>query len=486
MNENMLLIIIKIFGIVIGFLSQVFYTKIIGIKAYGVYTLFITWINILSMIIMFGYDQIIIKHLGRTFISKETSKFKYILVTCFKIVLINCVIFVVIGSIIPVDILKKTILPNDTLRSTWIVIVIGTVVFTIYKLIGQVLTTIQKVKQSIFYSEVLVKVFAIVFTIIIFYVFAKDDISRDNTIIQAMVYSYIVILLIIAILYRKIIKTVVNYEKEVVVLRKEGIILFFIGINYYLISQIDKIFVARTSNMEMLGIYGLAVTLSQLVGFSTILYTRFLPKISHYILSKNMNILENEFEKITTNSLIVSLPFIAFMIFFPSDIFLFFGKNLTGAAVILQILMLGQIVNYFTGPNGSLLIYGNYANVDFINSIAGIILNIVLNIIGYKLYGITGIALAAGVSLAFVNILKVVEVKIIYNIFPYKISTIFLALISFFSYYIVKVVQININNIIIKIGVNFLLGLSVNIILLLILAKLKVIKIDNIKQLIKS
>src|SRR5690349_10938056 len=125
LKKDLTLSFIKVFGLVLGFGLQVFFTKMIGVKEYGLYVLFTTWTNFLSLILILGYDRIIIKQLGYFFIQKEKGKFRTILDKLIFLVLLNSAIFLVISFCIPQKFLTSTFFSKDLLRSSWLLIAIG-------------------------------------------------------------------------------------------------------------------------------------------------------------------------------------------------------------------------------------------------------------------------------------------------------------------------------------------------------------------------
>ena len=166
-----------------------------------------------------------------------------------------------------------------------------------------------------------------------------------------------------------------------------------------------------------------------------------------------------DFKAIVRNALLIALPLIGFILVFAEDVLLFFGERYVQGALILRVLIVGQMFNYYTGPNGNLLINGRHSKIDFYNTCAILVLSLILNYFGYKLYGVLGVAVATSIGIMLINIVKVIEVKIFYKIFPYEVENILLTIIIVFSFFIIKTLNINIHNLIFKLITNFSLGL---------------------------
>jgi O-antigen/teichoic acid export membrane protein len=272
---------------------------------------------------------------------------------------------------------------------------------------------------------------------------------------------------------RKKILQYASIKKERITLGKENYVFFFTGLNYYAINQIDKIFLGKVESLETLGIYGLVTTLIGIMSFSTIVYQRFLPKISNYFRTNNIAGLEDDFKTTCRNSLLIALPFMMFILVFTDDILLFFGPKYVAGTNILRVLIWGQMMNFLTGPCGNLLIHGRHSKIDFINSIVVVGLTLGLVIAGYKYYGVIGVAAATSLGMMLINVVKVIEVKIFYKIFPYETKNILLTLIVFVSFYFIKVVNINMQNLIARLFTNFSLSLLTSLLAVTMLYMLR-------------
>ena len=201
------------------------------------------------------------------------------------------------------------------------------------------------------------------------------------------------------------------------------------------------------------------MTLISIMSFSTIVYQRFIPKISNYFMTNNISGLEEDFKITCRNSLLMALPFMMFILVYTHDILLFFGEEYTSGTNILRVLIWGQMMNFLTGPCGNLLNHGRYSKIDFINSLLVVALTVGLLFTGYKHYGVIGVAVATSVGMVLINIVKVIEVKIFYKIFPYELKNVLLILAVFLSFYCIKMLNINIHNLIVRLFINFSLSL---------------------------
>ncbi|HPJ72626.1 MAG TPA: polysaccharide biosynthesis C-terminal domain-containing protein, partial [bacterium] len=87
---------------------------------------------------------------------------------------------------------------------------------------------------------------------------------------------------------------------------------------------------------------------------------------------------------------------------------------------ILAILGWGQLVNLGVGSAGVLLSMTGHSRVEFYNAAAMVGVNVALNLALIPVYGGAGAALATGVSLAGINLLRLIEVGAILGVVPFS------------------------------------------------------------------
>ncbi|EFW90159.1 polysaccharide biosynthesis protein [Haladaptatus paucihalophilus DX253] len=97
-----------------------------------------------------------------------------------------------------------------------------------------------------------------------------------------------------------------------------------------------------------------------------------------------------------------------------------FGTSTESARLALVILAFGQTTAAMVGPSGYLLIMSGYEKLQMINSVAVCAMNIGLNFLLIRQFGIVGAAAATSSSIATLNVLRLVEVRYLLGIQPYS------------------------------------------------------------------
>ena len=133
--------------------------------------------------------------------------------------------------------------------------------------------------------------------------------------------------------------------------------------------------------------------------------------------------LEVMFKVVTNWVIIFSLPICLIAILFSRPLLGISGDSFLAAWPLLVVLAVGSMVNAGTGSVGYILLMTGHQKLSFINSLTAVIINVVLGIFLTKLYGALGTAIATGLALAIVNLMRLVQVRVLLKIHPYRWDT---------------------------------------------------------------
>ena len=125
------------------------------------------------------------------------------------------------------------------------------------------------------------------------------------------------------------------------------------------------------------------------------------------------------YQTITRWIVTFSFPISAAMILEPDLFLIFFGKDAADAAPIIAVLAVGNLFYSGTGPTGYVLSMTGRPGVNFINSIFGVALYVVLGLIIVPRHGALGMAYVDAIVTALVNTVRVVEAKVLVGVQPF-------------------------------------------------------------------
>jgi O-antigen/teichoic acid export membrane protein len=117
----------------------------------------------------------------------------------------------------------------------------------------------------------------------------------------------------------------------------------------------------------------------------------------------------------------ITVPVFIFLVFSSSEIMTIFGKDYAGAgSVVLIILCFGQLSNCVTGGVGFTLTMTGRQNLELANSVVLVCASVALNLILIPKYGAVGTAIASSASTLGINVLRVIEVYLLYSLIPFS------------------------------------------------------------------
>lgn len=129
--------------------------------------------------------------------------------------------------------------------------------------------------------------------------------------------------------------------------------------------------------------------------------------------------LDRLFKTATRWALAATLPAVIVLLVAAADVLRLFGSGYGNGASALRILLAGQLVNVATGSVGFVLIMVGRTRLDLIDNAIATVVMVALAAPLSASHGIEGAALAAAVTLAGVNVLRLAQVARLLGIQPY-------------------------------------------------------------------
>ena len=407
--DSSLAFVVRIGAAIAAFLMNVFVARYLGINSSGLFFLAFSVIQIVSTIVRFGADNVILRFVGIysaedkwTFV-RGIVYYTSVLILIFSVLVTAFILF--FSKDISVYIFKKIDLEPSLF---WISISIPCI--AVSTIIAMALQGLRR----ILYSVSIQNIFIPIFLILLILVFHPHNASKMSffyfvasfmTLVISMILWFFVVpggekefdtkliidnckpLWIVAILQQ-----VIQYGGQ-----------FIAGI-YCKPAILGQLAVAQRTSILILFV-GIAINLVSA------------PKIAAFYSQGRMLELKNYSINITRIMILFSTPLLIFIYIFPDFILSIFGKGFTDGAWMLKILCTGQYINLLTGSVGYLLMMSGhnkeFKNITIISGIIALVLNLVL----VNLYGGIGAAIAIAIAIALQNLLalRMVQKKLGFN-----------------------------------------------------------------------
>ena len=130
--------------------------------------------------------------------------------------------------------------------------------------------------------------------------------------------------------------------------------------------------------------------------------------------------LDSLYQTVTKWSFSFNLPFLVTVLLFARPLLSIFGSDFGTGAPSLIVLSLGILADAAIGIPGVLLSMTGRSKLHLLNSIVGVITTVSLSLLFIPRWGAFGAAIAAAVSLTVDNALALLEVFILYRLWPYN------------------------------------------------------------------
>jgi len=200
----------------------------------------------------------------------------------------------------------------------------------------------------------------------------------------------------------------------------DSIPIFMSSAVFILLGWMDRIFLGVFESEDSLALFDVSAKVALIIGFSLEALNSILaPKVSELYYGKQTKELQRTIQfTAKTNSLISLLVFLILLLF-SETILSVFGEAFKEGKTILIILAIGQLFNCLSGSVGVILqMTGNQKTYRLIMLYA-LILNLVLNLILIKPFGVIGVAIATSSSMIIWNLIGVILIRRKLSIYPF-------------------------------------------------------------------
>ena len=204
-----------------------------------------------------------------------------------------------------------------------------------------------------------------------------------------------------------------------------------------IIESLDKYMVNEKFGLAETGIYGIAAYFGTVIT----LHSRALYSIAYTVVSESwksgdLQNIRNIYRKSCINQLIAAM-FIFLVVWVNVDnIFKVLPAGYAAGRYVIFFIGLGYVIDSATGINGVILTSSKHYKYDSFFNLGLIAITITLNLLLIPIYGITGAAIAAAVTLLIFNLFRYLFILIVYRMQPFTIKSLYAILIAAAGYFI--------------------------------------------------
>jgi O-antigen/teichoic acid export membrane protein len=193
------------------------------------------------------------------------------------------------------------------------------------------------------------------------------------------------------------------------------------GLLFFAILWTDTLLLGRFRSAEEVGVYTIVGTLLMPATIvSTSIGQMFAPRVSVEDARGDRVALAAMLKRVTHWNTAVSLPFFAALAVVPVALLSLFGSTYEAGSAALAVLAVGQLLNTAAGPLGLVINMSGRQYLTMTNNALVAGLNLVVCLLLIPRFGMTGAAVSTASALTVVNVIKLVEVKVLFGIHPFR------------------------------------------------------------------
>jgi O-antigen/teichoic acid export membrane protein len=393
---------LKVSSTALAFINQIILARILGADGVGEVLLALLVVRIASQVAKFGMEETMMRFVPLYVDQKDGPRLKgliYFSITyCFVISLVFVLIIFLFSKFISLHIFN-----SEPLLKLLPVTAVAITAAVIRDVITGILKGYKDAPRALI-PESFVSPF---FRIIIFLILIVQGVSSYHAVVAYVCGEIFAAVLSIRLLSARLAsmrELTAHYEKRKVL--KVAYTVIFSSISMLLFTQTDLWVLGMFTTTEVVGIYGYAAKLVFLVYFPMFAFGASIPPIfSSTYASGNHSELNRIVQKSTRWILSMSMPIILVLILEGKFILRYvYGVEFEPGYVVLIILTAAHLISSGTGLVGLFLQMTGQHKVYMKLNIFFFALNVILNIILVRLFGMLGAAMATAFCMAMLEI----------------------------------------------------------------------------------
>lgn len=399
---------IRIAQVLLSLLSSLLIARVIGATEFGIFVYAISFLGILSTVASGGASSFVLREAPLLLKRLDYSKLQDLIISLIKITLI---LSILIGLLLFIlyffDVIK---ILGDHAAIFFAITIIVAIATSINRIIEGINISAEKVIIGQCGEKIIYPAALIILTALF---------SLKSELIAVEIYFLSSLSLILSLVFNIYIaksnlrgvgfksKLLVSLDSlESLKIYRELKYFHFLTIFGAITSQVDLIILGYFSSPSEVAIYKIGFTWAALLTFAmTAIDAVVFPKIALSFKEGALKKIEPQIKKATQLSFGFALILtVVLFLFGELMIIKFYGDQYKGAAEIIKVLCIGQLINTFTGPvHGILNLTGNEKTVTKV-SILFALAACLLHSISAKFFGAEGVAITNAIILSALNI----------------------------------------------------------------------------------
>ncbi len=404
-------LIIRVFGMLLMYVFFFLVSNFYGADAVGVYSLCYAVLNISIVFSHWGYHSAALRYISEF----EAKKNWHAIRETYKLSLKVPLLFSTIISVIiyfNAGFIGDTFFGEASSSNNIKLVAFSVVPLTVLLIHFESLRALRKIKESAFLQNVAIQFISIILLFVFLYFNMRDNsIPFLTRIIGIAVVAVIIVWYWLSLLQKKERKNDTGnthaHHTASINLRMMTMMafpLFLASSTRLILDWTDTLMLGYYTTEEEVGIYNTALKIALLSNIPLLAVNSIAaPKFSALYHGGMMKEFRQYVRMATNLNFYATIPIILILGTFPSFVLGLFGEEFIVGKHTLWLLLLGQLVNTFSGSVGYILQMTNRQNIFQNLILIATVINVLLNYLLIPVLGIEGAAIASMASMALWN-----------------------------------------------------------------------------------
>ncbi|MBI5839273.1 MAG: flippase [Chloroflexi bacterium] len=186
-------------------------------------------------------------------------------------------------------------------------------------------------------------------------------------------------------------------------------------------NNLQALVLGTLNTVTSVGIFSIASQITSVSGhFTSSINTSSKPIVAQLHDRKDLKQLGQLYQTANKWAVMVQLPIFLLMVIFPGALLSIFGDSYTQGATALIILAAADLLNVGTGMGGIIIDMTGYTKLKLVNSILRLVIYLGLDLLLIPRWGLVGAAVAVLAGEGAVNLLRLVEVYVLFKLLPFN------------------------------------------------------------------
>lgn len=406
-------------GYPVTLLSSLVFARLLGASNLGLYNIADTTVTFVALLAMFGLNRTPMRFIPELQVisgdAKVTSFIRYTLSRLIPFALAATAVLMLLSSYISDVIFKK---PELSTLIFWMAPYV--LLLTLEKLSIEILKAFKMAAVAMLIRAFIEKASRLGLFVIL-------SVLWKPSLVALIAATFVMYLVGVGVSLSKIGFSFIKAKKDVPLETQEqrkivkfSGFMFLMGLSNFCSIQVNALILGAYAGSSAVGIYRIAGRLATIIALPLRAVNNIFPaNISELHVQKDIEALGMLYRRFTWMILFLSLIPFWFFAIYSRDVLMVFGRDFATGGRALQIMAISHLVNVGVGSAGYILAMTGNEKWEFFNQAVLAIVNVTLAIPLAKGFGILGIVIATAISIVVTNLMRLIEVRLIYGISPY-------------------------------------------------------------------